>query len=157
MSFKDRDFTYRLGAMGDQAEGAFEDWCAERDHKYIRWGLDRPPLNLRLIPTRLRYAPDYLTSKTFVECQGFGADQVFKLKLEKHGALHWWSGLHPVDLWVLDSHHLRACLLTLTQFDNLLGANGADLRSFPEGKSYFAVNGDALFAAAGERVYAAQA
>ena len=142
--------------MGDRAEGAFEHWCATEQRNYVRWGLDRPPLNLRLLPARLRYAPDYLMSAQFVECQGFGQDGTFKLKLEKHGALHWWHGLHPVDLWILDSHHGRACFLTLPAFDDLLGATGAELRSFPEGKSYFAVDGDDIFAAAGERVYAAE-
>mgnify|MGYP006266363977 CR=1 FL=1 len=157
MSFKDRDFTYRLNAMGDQAEGAFEQWCADNEQNYIRWGLDRPPLNLRMIPTRLRYAPDYLMSNKFVECQGFGADQTFKLKVEKHGALHWWNDLHPVELWVLDSHNQRACLLTLREFDNVLGTAGAELRSFPEGKTYFAVAGDAIFNAAEGRTYATEA
>jgi hypothetical protein len=144
LSFKDKNFTYRLGAMGDQSEGAFERWCEAHDKKYIRWGLDRPPLNLRMIPTRIR-------------CQGFGADQTFKLKLEKHGALHWWNDLHPVDLWVLDSHNDRACFLSLREFDALLAVNYAELHAFPEGKTYFAVNGDALFDAAGERVYATEA
>lgn len=157
MSFKDKNFTYRMAAMGDQAEGAFERWCEEHDKKYIRWGLDRPPLNLRMIPTRIRYAPDYLLSARFVECQGFGTDQTFKLKLEKHGALHWWNDLHPVDLWVLDSRNNRACFLDLTAFDNLLGTTGAELQAFPEGKSYFAVAGDAIFDAADGRVYAAEA
>lgn len=157
MSFKDKDFTYRLSAMGDQAEGAFETWCENNEQNFIRWGLDRPPLNLRLIPTRLRYAPDYLMSHNFVECQGFGADQTFKLKVEKHGALHWWNDLHPVDMWCLDSHNQRACFLTLGDFDRLLGTAGAELKAFPEGKTYFAVNGDALFDAAGARTYATEA
>lgn len=156
MSFKDRDFAYRLVAMGDQSEQAFERWCVDHDTNFIRWGLDRPPLNLRMLPTRLRYSPDYLTSSRFVECQGFGQDQVFKLKVEKHGALHWWSDLHPVDFWVLDIHFHRACILTLTSFDTLLG-EATELRAFPEGKPYFAVDGDALFDAAGENVYATEA
>ena len=156
MSFKDRSFLQRMNAMGDQSEGAFEQWCEDTDTKYIRWGLDRPPLSLRLLPTRIRYSPDYLTSHNFVECQGFGTDQTFKLKVEKHGALHWWADLHPVDFWILDSHKQRACLLSLADFDQHL-AMGTELRSFPEGKAYFAVNGDAIFESAGTRVYATNA
>ena len=155
MSFKDRPFAQRITAMGDQSEGAYEQYCADTDTNYIRWGLDRPPLSMRLLPTRIRYSPDYLTSHNFVECQGFGTDQTFKLKVEKHGALHWWSDLHPVDLWILDSHKHRACLLSIKDFDQHLG-QGAELRTFSEGKAYFAVNGDAIFESAGDRVYASK-
>lgn len=152
-SFKDKNFAARYGDMGDLSEGAFEQWCEDNSRNYIRWGLDRPPLNLRMIPTRLRYSPDYLMSNQFVECQGFGRDNTFKLKVEKHGALHWWSDLHPVELWVLDSHKSRACFVSLKTLDAMLPH--AELGAFPEGKTYFAIKGDILFDAAGE-VYAAQ-
>jgi pullulanase/glycogen debranching enzyme len=153
MSFKDKNFAARYGDMGDLSEGAFEQWCQDNNLNYIRWGLDRPPLNLRMLPTRLRYSPDYLTSNSFVECQGFGRDNVFKLKIEKHGALHWWADLHPVQLWILDSHKSKACFMPLNALDNLLPH--AELHAFPEGKPYFAISGDVIFDAAGE-VYAAQ-
>lgn len=154
-SFKDRAFGQRLGEMGDRAEGAFEDWCKDNEKNYVRWGLDRPPLNLGMIPTRLRYSPDYLMSRHFVECQGFGQDRTFKLKVEKHGALRWWNDLHPVVFWVLDSHLHRACFLSLDQFDALIGTEATTLGAFREGKAYFAVNGDNIFLAAGTQ-YAAQ-
>jgi hypothetical protein len=153
MSFKDKNFAARYGDMGDLSEGAFEQWCQDNQRNYVRWGLDRPPLNLRMLPTRLRYSPDYLMSSSFVECQGFGRDNTFKLKLEKHGALHWWADLHPVQLWVLDSHKSRACFVTLTMLDSILPH--ATLETFPEGKTYFALDGDILFDCAGES-YAAQ-
>lgn len=151
MSFKDKSFADRFGAMGDQSESAFEQWCEQHQHNQVRWGLDRPPLKMSMLPTRLRYSPDYLMSAKFVECQGFGRDQTFKLKVEKHGALHWWADLHPVDLWVLDSHNNRACLLGLNDFDGLLPH--AKIDTFPEGKAYFAIDGNHIFEAAGARVY----
>ena len=152
MSFKDKSFADRFGAMGDQSESAFEQWCEQQDQNYIRWGLDRPPLKMSMLPARLRYSPDYLMSAKFVECQGFGRDQTFKLKVEKHGALHWWNDLHPVDLWVLDSHHDRACLISLLAIDELLNDPNVTIESFPEGKAYFAIPADVIFEQSGARI-----
>lgn len=153
MTFKDKPFSARFSEMGDLSEGAFEQWCEDNGQNYIRWGLDRPPLAMQMLPTRLRYSPDYLMSRQFVECQGYGRDGMFKLKVEKHGALHWWADLHPVQMWILDSNKQQACFLTLKQIDALLPLGTID--TFPEGKAYFAINGVDIFAAAGES-YAVQ-
>lgn len=150
-SFRDQSWDKRYEEMGDTAEGRFEDWCARNRLNFVRYGLDRPPIAMYKLPARIRYSPDYLLSNKFVEVQGFGRDQTVKLKLEKHGSLRWWNDVHPVDLYLWDSHNERECFVPIHVFDMVLGTDGAELRAFPEGKSYFALNADHLFAAAAER------
>lgn len=144
MSFKDAGWAARFEALGDEAEGVFE-YVAEHELElgFTRYGLNRPPIRLGSVPARIRYSPDYLMSSKFVEVQGLGRDQELKLKLDKWGALHWWADVHPVDLFVWDSHGGRWCFLTLAQLDDLLGC--AELKSFPEGKPYFSFPADAVF------------
>src|SRR6266498_2550714 len=96
-SFRDQDWQARYQGMGDLAEGAFEE---VHQYGFVRWGLDRPPIQVHKLPKRIRFAPDYLTTHSFVEVQGFGKDQVIKLKLDKYDALRWWNVLHPVDLFL---------------------------------------------------------
>lgn len=134
MSFKDRPFEKRFEAMGDIAEGAFE----ERSKvKYVRFGLNRPPLKMSALPPTLRYTPDYLTSNNFVEVQGLGGDQIFKLKLDKLEALSFWNNLHPVLLYVYDSHNVRDHYLDWDSLTSL--TQDAKIAAFPEGKQYYAV------------------
>jgi hypothetical protein len=142
VSFKDASWERRFAEMGDEAEGVFEAVCKRG---YVRCGLNRPPLRMSDLPTRVRYWPDYLCSNKFVEVQGFGRDQRLKIKVDKWGAMHWWSDLHPVEMFVWDSHHRRYCYVTLAQLDALLGAGEAELKTFPENKAYFEFKGDVVF------------
>jgi hypothetical protein len=142
MSFKDQAWSSRFDAMGDQAEGVFEEVC---ELGFVRFGLNRPPLRMSALPARIRYTPDYLMSSKLVEVQGFGRDQVMKLKLDKWNCLHWWNSVHPVELFLYDSHNDRWTFVTLKQLDEWLANGEAELRSFPEGKSYFAFRASLLF------------
>jgi hypothetical protein len=146
VSFKDRNFDDRLaaGGMGDEAEGVFERVFPKG---WARYGLNRPPIQMAKIPARLRYTPDYITTSALVEVQGFGRDQTFKLKIDKWQSLHWWNGVHPVDLFVWDTTNKRWCILSLQQIDLLVEQCG-EIRHFPEGKAYMAIPGDAIFEAA---------
>ena len=142
MSFKDRSFEERVaaGGMGDEAEGVFERVFTKG---FARYGLNRPPIQMAKVPARLRYTPDYITTNRLVEVQGFGRDQVFKLKIDKWQALHWWNGVHPVDLFVWDTTNRRWGFITLKDVDLLIEEAG-EIRHFPEGKSYMAIPGDTL-------------
>ena len=144
--FRDQPFERRFDKLGDEAEQHFEEY-AERvlNKKFVRFGLERPPLRMSYLPTRIRYTPDYLMTKHFVECQGFGRDQTYKIKLEKLNCLHWWNDLHPVQMYVWDSHKQRECMLHLFRLDDLINEGKANLGHFAEGKAYFALHADDIF------------
>lgn len=134
--------------MGDQAEDRFEAWCKKQKRGYVRYGLNRPPIQVYKLPARIRFTPDYLTTASFVEVQGLGTDQQVKLKLDKWGSLHYWNDLHPVELFLWDSKNERECILHLLRFDQLLGTAALDV--FDTNKPYFSVSADRVFAAAAE-------
>lgn len=113
MSFKDQSFAHRFSAMGDEAEGVFE---AVYPQGWARFGLNRPPINLSQVPSKIRYAPDYITSKGFVEVQGFGRDQTVKLKVAKYEALNQWHLEFRCDLFLWDSHNRRYGFVRLHDF-----------------------------------------
>lgn len=142
MSFKDRRWESRFEAMGDQAEAKFEEVC---DRGFVRYGLNRPPIRMSMLPEFVRYTPDYLTSKCFVEVQGFGRDQTFKLKVDKYQALVAWSAFHPVEIFIYDSYNDRSIQLTLDDVYQLWQDYGSG-GSFPEGKQYWSVPASAIFA-----------
>lgn len=105
MSFKDEPFSKRFakGGMGDLAEGVFESTYPEG---WARYGISRPPVNLTNVPAFVRYTPDYLTAKGLVEVQGFGRDQMLKVKVDKLEALVEWTFYDPdfpVHLFLYDS------------------------------------------------------
>ena len=85
MSFKDGTWAQRFGALGDEAEQVFERVAR---YGWVRYGLNRPPLQMHRLPARIRYTPDYLMSNKFIEVQGLGRDQKLKLKLDKIGRAH---------------------------------------------------------------------
>lgn len=145
--FKDRqwDDRFKKGGMGDEAEARFEEYCQRKRRGFVRYGLDRPPIKVPELPTRIRYTPDYLTTKAFVEVQGFGQDGIFKLKVEKYNSLHWWNNSHPVHIYVWDSYEERECIVHLFEVDRLVNEGAAELNYFPEGKAYFAIHGHYLF------------
>ncbi|HCV02915.1 MAG TPA: hypothetical protein DG048_09740 [Pseudoalteromonas sp.] len=134
MSFKDKPFETRFKAMGDIAETAFEERYGAN---FVRFGLNRPPLKMSALPPVIRYTPDYLTSNAFVEVQGLGGDQMFKLKLDKLEALSFWNNIHPVLLYVYDSHKDRDNTLDWKRLTSL--CQEAKIDTFPEGKKYYAV------------------
>jgi len=140
VSFRDKQWNDRLDAMGDEAEGVFE---AVAPANFVRYGINRPPLQVHRLPARIRFTPDYLMTNKFVEVQGCGRDQTFKLKVSKHGALRWWNDLHAVELFLWDSHNCRWCFVTLEQLESLLV--GTTVRAFPEGHPYFEFNADDVF------------
>lgn len=101
MAFHELSFAKRYTEMGDASEAVFE---RVYGRGFVRWGLNRPPLNMRMLPPEIRYAPDYLTSSGFVECLGCGRGGVLKLKFEKLNCGLFWHRTHPLTYFVWDSH-----------------------------------------------------
>lgn len=146
MSFKDRPWAERALGLGDIAESKFEEVAEFKLRlSFERFGLQRPRLAVQKLPKRIRYMPDYLMSDKFVEVQGFGRDQTLKIKLDKMNVLHFWNAVHPLEMFVYDSHQDRWTFITLAALDGLLDDGKATLSSFPERKSYFAFRADAVF------------
>lgn len=142
MSFRDRPFKSRFTKMGDEAEGVFE---ATYPEGWTRFGLNRPPINLKDVPPFIRYTPDYLTGKGLVEVQGFGRDQTFKLKDDKLAALMQWHGMFRADLFVYDSHNKRYGFVRLRDLQAALEAGRAERGAFDDGKKpYWAVRAEHL-------------
>ena len=144
MTFRDQGWSERVTKLGDEAEQKFMEWADKKGLGYVEYGLRRPPLRMYELPARIRYTPDFLMSKVFIEAQGFGRDNVAKLKIDKAGCLHWWNDVHPTYLFWWDSYHERSTFMHIQQFDQLLPQ--AEIRSFSEGKPYYAVSGDLIFA-----------
>lgn len=146
MSFADQPFASRFAQMGDQAEAKFEEWAGGECKGFVRFGLNRPPLHMASLPTRLRYAPDYLCTDGFYEVQGFGKKQQLQLKVEKWSCLNYWNTLHPVHLFLYDSHNDRSTVVGLAMVQEWLDYGKATIGHFPEPKTYFAVSADDVFA-----------
>ena len=113
MSLKDRSWVPRFDRMGDEAEHIFEQVYPQGKVKY---GLSRPPVGLTKVPPFVRFTPDYLTAKGLVEVQGFGRDQVFKLKHDKYAALDEWNLQFRVDLFAWDTTNKRYGFIRLHDF-----------------------------------------
>lgn len=141
-AFKDGSFNQRFAAMGDEAEAKFEE-VTEEGH--VRFGLNRPPLKMSLLPKRLRNMPDYLLSNSLVEVQGVGRDQIVKIKVEKLRCLEWWNLLHPVELFVWDSSKKRTVRVPLKKIMDLTEGPSAVLDHFHDGPAYFAIPASELF------------
>lgn len=142
MSFRDAPWNVRVQAMGDLAENKFEEiWKTS----FERWGLRRPRVNVRQLPARLRHAPDYLTSQGFIEVLGLGREQCLRLKVEKMNCLWWWSDLHPVSLFIYDSHHNRSAVIELSAVQQWIDSGQVTLGIFPERKAYWNVPASLIF------------
>jgi hypothetical protein len=95
-TFHKQSFAGRFGAMGDEAEGAYEAIAQASGWKYVRYGLNRPPIHVASLPARIRYTPDYVEASRFVEVQGGGFDRLVKIKVDKLNSLSWWAAEHPL-------------------------------------------------------------
>lgn len=113
MSFKNQKWDQRIETLGDPAETAFQEWADNLFYPYVRYGLNRPPIDMRLTPVKIRYTPDYLTNFGLVEVQGCGRDGLFKFKHEKLDALREWQQDCPVSLWLWNQPKNEGYLLML--------------------------------------------
>ena len=97
-----------------------------------------------MLPPFIRYTPDFLMSNTLVEVQGFGNDQLIKLKLDKYAALLTWDTIHPTNLFLWDSTNNRWAMLTIDEIQSSIADGEWEQDSFPEGKRYWKINADDL-------------
>lgn len=138
MSFKDKDFSARFGAMGDESENTFmRVWPTN----YVRFGLNRPPLRMSSLPERLRHTPDFLTSSHLVECKGVGKDDLVKIKLKELNCLWYWHQLHPVRIFVWSTTRFAWAVADLPEIQRMLDNGDATLDKFHDGGAYFAIPG----------------
>ena len=135
--FNQQDFGQRFGAMGDEAEGVFEQ---THQGKYVRYGLNRPPVSMSMIPPFIRYTPDYLTSYGLVEVQGVGKDRKLKLKLDKAEALNEWHNQFKLTFFVWDTTQKQSTYIEWPDLFAIL--QDMPIETFPEGKQYWSINVD---------------
>ena len=140
-TFSSQSFSKRFSKMGDEAEGIFE---AVYPQGWARYGLNRPPIQLKNVPPKIRYTPDYITGKGLVEVQGFGRDQTFKLKIDKWQALIDWHNDFRVDLFVWDTTNKRYGYVRLHDLGVALDEHGWD-DAFDNGANpYVAIKADQI-------------
>ena len=99
-SFKDEEWNDRVAILGDPAEKKFQEWAARSGIGCVKYGLDRPPVNLSRVSAFVRYTPDFLTDNGLVEVQGCGSDQLMKFKHDKLQALMQWQRRDHVNVWL---------------------------------------------------------
>lgn len=133
MTFHSGTWTQREATLGDPAESVFE---AVQTLGFVRFGLNRPPLQVHRLPMQIRYTPDYLRSADLVEVMGCGRDQTLKLKVEKHTSqMVWHETCMPVTMFIWDSHHQRWGEFNLA--DLAVTLKGVTVKQFHDGKSYY--------------------
>lgn len=129
MTYRTEKWEKRIETLGDPAENAFLEWAENTWFPVVRYGLNRPPLEMRLIPTKIRYTPDYLSNFGLIEVQGCGRDGLFKFKHEKLEALQSWSNDCPVSLWLYDQPADRGHMVMLDHVVNMcLNVDGTGFR-----------------------------
>jgi len=133
--------------MGDASEKKFFELCGG---KAVRFGLDRPEgIHVPSLPQRLAAMPDFLTTRALVECMGLGRKQLLQLKLTKFNVLRYWQNLHPVVVFVWDSHKKRSCLISVDALDRLIQTpHLAEFTYFDDCKLVFALPADSVFESA---------
>ena len=139
-TFRLKTFDERIKTMGDIAEQKFEKDAAV---KFVRYGLNRPQINMAHLPPEIRHTPDYLTSQGLVEVQGLGKDQILKIKHEKLKALKWWSEVHPLYLFIYDSYNERTYMMSFQELTKK--CKMSETNYFPEGKPYYAMDSSLIW------------
>lgn len=138
MQFHKQNWNQRFQTMGDEAEGIFE---TVYRNNWVRTGLNRPPLQMHALAVPVRYMPDYLTSKSWVEVQGCGRDKVIRIKAEKLNSLAEWLKLgHPVDMFFWDTTNKRYTQVSLDDVCDLCAV--LPQKIYPEGKTFYEIPTD---------------
>lgn len=144
-AFHEGSFAQRQWAMGDTAEGVFEDTESAKGRGWARYGLNRPKINLAKVPPNIRFTPDYVQSHRLVEVQAFGHDGLLKVKEDKLEALLWWDETFNVDMFVWDSAKKAYGEMAVYPYLWLQCRHIAKRRTFEsDGKAYFELPREAL-------------
>lgn len=132
MTFNDASFVQRYQSMGDEAESMFEQIYPRN---WIRYGLDRPPIQVWKLPPFIRYTPDYLCTDGLYEVQGCGQDGLIKIKLDKLESLRQWNLLCPTSFWFWDKANRRYTTLSIQ--DAVNGTQVFKKGRFSDGRDYW--------------------
>jgi hypothetical protein len=141
--FHQRNFSDRLGTMGDPAEEACDLVYGHRTHAL---GLNRVwqngvGLTMSQMTASMRYTPDRMTINSFVECMGIGRDKTLKIKTEKVHALSAWDMIGPTKLFVFDQPRNMYYEANIALWEDAC-MEAAELKMFPEGKEYWSLHRD---------------
>jgi hypothetical protein len=133
MSYYEQDFGARFAKMGDEAEQAYLT-CV--NPKAILSGLNRPALDVRKMPLNMRSAPDVTDLTWYAECIGVGRDGIVKIRWEKFEALHAWTCIAPIKIFVWSSAKKAWWLVDLADFEKACHVHGTPDR-FPDNNKWF--------------------
>jgi hypothetical protein len=145
--FSERSWEHREKTLGDIAETAFTSWAEQIGIKYVRWGLERPPLDVALLPSHIAQAPDFLIQERFIEVQGCGQDQTFKFKHQKLNVISSWDSIHRVDWFLYNEPQNEFLVVEHIRLESVcLGMGGAFRRDgyFDGVKPYAALSWEKL-------------
>lgn len=126
----------RYSVMGDMAEMAYERVARSKGIQFVRYGLNRPPIQVGGLPQFIRYTPDYLTQANLVECKGFGGDSTLKIKTSQMMVLRQWNSRMPVDFFLLNSANDHYAFVGFDEMNDV-SYDWGEVRSFPEGTEAF--------------------
>lgn len=126
----------RYQVMGDTAEEAFTRVAVRDRITMMRFGLNRPLLNVGQLPTFIRFMPDFLTQHTLVECKGVGRDSVLKIKLNQMDTLRQWNKYMPVEFFIYNSFINKYAFATYGEVSHASYVHGS-VRDFPEGNAAY--------------------
>lgn len=138
-SFHEQDWQHRETLLGDEAEGVFREVAGD----CVKYGLDRPPINLRHVPDFIRFTPDFLQASRAVEVVGMGQDGILKIKCNKMLALLKWNEHMPVFVFIWNSATQLYTLLPVTELWRRLLETGK-IERFHEGNLAFFAPVDGL-------------
>jgi hypothetical protein len=137
MAFHQKNWHQRFQQMGDEAENIFE---TVSPINWVRTGLNRPPISVSALPVAVRYMPDYLTSRCWVEVQGCGRDQLFKFKHEKLEALVAWEQFgHPVEIFLWNRTNQSHTQISLSELYDCFVSQDCVQGEYEEGKTWIGV------------------
>ena len=147
MSFADQPTSVRFMAMGDEAEGVFEN--AKPLGNAVRFGWRKPKgISISNMPPHLRHTPDYMTeSGYFVEVVGLGRDGILKgVKPEKYEALKVWNriskmlGGKGVLLFCWNSSWRTYAIMDMNTVKGLVQrAKNRGVETFQDGGEYYPI------------------
>jgi hypothetical protein len=119
-------------------EGVWPQW-------YVRYSVERAPFRMTSLPSRLRHAPTYLTSETFIDVRGVRADGTVLLDPEAYEALCWWDLLHPVVLFVHDEATGHWCLEPISTVAAWVAAGAVRPEAGPGGRTGWVIPAGLIF------------
>lgn len=140
MTFSSQSFAQRFAAMGDMAEGKFEDYCKANDYRFERFGFNRPSFKaFWKMPLRLRVCPDYVLEVKgqyyFVECKGTG--RFIKIKQETLDQMPAWEEILPLRYFVYNSVENGYAFLTQEQLLSTVLEHGKKKNFEGDNKEYY--------------------